>query len=179
MELTNRKTLQQLCVPGGRLASAGRGVAASPSACLAVPFQPRDVRAADAAAVTSLFCCRSTWFCSHRLVSAHGRYPRSHGLALLFFESVFVALICRPGATVSPWFIHAGILKRGLFSWTPIPPTCASGFRHRLCGSVDPVCVMHPKPLESGLLWSLAQYSPPYRQAESGASGALISPPPV
>lgn len=76
-------------------------------------------------------------------------------LALLFFESVFVALICRPGATASPWFLHLAVLKRDLFSWTAIPQlalmTFAVGFAVLLVRFV-----MHPKPLESGLLWSQA-----------------------
>jgi diguanylate cyclase (GGDEF)-like protein len=76
-------------------------------------------------------------------------------LALLFFESVFVALICRPGATASPWFLHLAVLKRDLFSWTPIPQLAllafAVGFAVLLVRFV-----MHAKPLESGLLWSLA-----------------------
>ncbi len=76
-------------------------------------------------------------------------------LALLFFESVFVALICRPGARVSPWFIHLAFLKHDLFDWTPIPQVAlllfAVGFTVLLARFV-----MHPKPLESGLLWALA-----------------------
>jgi len=76
-------------------------------------------------------------------------------LGLLFFESVFVALICRPGATTSPWFLHAGLLHRNLFSWTPIPQlallTFAGSFAFLLVRFL--LC---PKPLESGLLWSLA-----------------------
>ncbi len=75
-------------------------------------------------------------------------------LALLFFESVFIALICRPGATASPWFLHLTFLRRDLFSWTPIPQlaliTFAAGFAVLLVRFV-----MHARPLESGLLWSL------------------------
>jgi diguanylate cyclase (GGDEF)-like protein len=75
-------------------------------------------------------------------------------VALLFFESVFVALICRPGATASPWFLHTAILKPHLFSWTLIPQLAllafAAGFATLLVRFV-----IHPKPLESGLLWSL------------------------
>lgn len=76
-------------------------------------------------------------------------------LALLFFESVFIALICRPGETTSPWFIHAAILNHNLFSWTPIPQLALLAFA--VCLVVLTVrFVMHPKPVESGLLWSLA-----------------------
>jgi len=76
-------------------------------------------------------------------------------LALLFFESVFIALICRPGTTTGPWLLHAAFLKRDFFSWTPIPQfallVCAVSFAVLLLQFV-----VRPKPLESGLLWSLA-----------------------
>jgi diguanylate cyclase (GGDEF)-like protein len=75
-------------------------------------------------------------------------------LALLFFESVFIALICRPGATTSPWFIHAIILKRDLLSWTPLPQLALLVFTLSFAVLLARF-VMHPKPLESGLLWSL------------------------
>ena len=76
-------------------------------------------------------------------------------LALLFFESVFVALICRPGATASPWLFHLALLKRDLFSWTPIPQLALLIFGVSFAVLLVRF-VMHPKPLESGLLWSLA-----------------------
>jgi diguanylate cyclase (GGDEF)-like protein len=76
-------------------------------------------------------------------------------LGLLFFEAIFVALICRPGATTSPWFIHAAILKRGLFSWTPIPQLALLVFALSFAVLLIRL-MMHSKPLESGLLWSLA-----------------------
>jgi diguanylate cyclase (GGDEF)-like protein len=76
-------------------------------------------------------------------------------LGLLFFESIFVALICRPGGTTSPWFLHLALVNRTLFSWTPIPQLAllafAVGFAVLLIRFV-----MRHKPLESGLLWSLA-----------------------
>ncbi|MGO9124755.1 MAG: diguanylate cyclase [Terriglobales bacterium] len=75
-------------------------------------------------------------------------------LGLLFFESVFVALICRPGETASPWFLHAAILKRDLFSWTPVPQLALLAFAVTFAVLLARF-VMHPKPLESGLLWSL------------------------
>ncbi|MGB7586975.1 MAG: GGDEF domain-containing protein [Terriglobales bacterium] len=75
-------------------------------------------------------------------------------LALLFFESIFVALVCRPGKTISPWFIHAAILRRGLFSWTPIPQLAWLAFALSIAVLLIRF-VMYPKPLESGLLWSL------------------------
>ncbi|MGA7380062.1 MAG: GGDEF domain-containing protein [Terriglobales bacterium] len=76
-------------------------------------------------------------------------------LALLFFESVFVALICRPGAITSPWFLHAAMLRRNLFMWTPIPQLALLAFIVSFMILLVRF-VMRPKPLESGLLWSTA-----------------------
>jgi GGDEF domain-containing protein len=75
-------------------------------------------------------------------------------LALLFFESVFMALICRPGETSGPWLLHAAFLKRDLFLWTPIPQVALLAFSFGFAVLLLRF-VMHPKPLESGLLWSL------------------------
>lgn len=76
-------------------------------------------------------------------------------LALLFVESVFVAVICRPGETTSPWFQHATLVSPGLLHSTRIPQpawlafTLASGF-------LLIRFLLYRKATESGLLWSLA-----------------------
>ena len=92
-------------------------------------------------------------------------------LALLFFEAVFVALICRPGTTASPWPLHTVILKHDLFLWAPIPQLAllsfAVGFTVLLIRFM-----MHPKPLESGLLWSLAAA---FAGLQSGGVGRIGS----
>ena len=75
-------------------------------------------------------------------------------LALLFFESIFVALICRPGATTGPWFIHGAILKRDLFLWTPIPQVAWMALSFSFLVLLVRF-LTYPKPLESGWLWSL------------------------
>jgi diguanylate cyclase (GGDEF)-like protein len=75
-------------------------------------------------------------------------------LGLLFFESVFVALVCRPGETTSPWFLHGGLVNRTLLSWTPIPQLALLAFAVSF-GALLIRFVMHPRPLESGLLWSM------------------------
>lgn len=200
MELTNRKSLQQLFAPGGVLLFLAvvllhGGMLTIPAS--AIDFYYYTVFAAGLLVawrfhssrvmfvlLTLLLAHRSLeFFSGGRMVSTGpGRIafeaialllpinlvlfslalergwslpaitPR---LALLFFESVFVALICRPGSTTSPWPLHAAILKRDLFSWTPIPQlallTFAVSFAILLVRFV-----MRPKPLESGLLWSLA-----------------------
>jgi diguanylate cyclase (GGDEF)-like protein len=88
-------------------------------------------------------------------------------LTLLFFESVFVALICRPGAMTSPWFLHAAILNRVLFSWTPIPQLALLAFAVSLAVLLLRF-VLYPKPLESGLLWSAAAA---FASLQSGGTG--------
>jgi len=42
---------------------------------------------------------------------------------LLFVEAVFVAIICRPGQTTGPGFLHSTFLGQDLFGWTIIPPS--------------------------------------------------------
>ena len=75
-------------------------------------------------------------------------------LVLLFLESVFVAVICRPGETTGPAFLHLAFLHRSLFHWTKIPQLALLAF-----GAAFVVLLvrllLYGKPLESGLLWSL------------------------
>lgn len=200
MELTNRKTLQQLCAPGGVLLLLAAvllhgGLLSIPAS--AIDFYYYTVFAAVLLVawrfhssrvmfvlLTLLLSHRSLeFFSGARIVSSGpGRIAfeavalllpinlvlfalaRERGwavpaitsrLALLFFESIFLALICRPGETTSPWFIHAAILKHDLFSWTPLPQLALLAFALSFSVLLFRF-VMHPKPLESGLLWSLA-----------------------
>jgi diguanylate cyclase (GGDEF)-like protein len=73
-------------------------------------------------------------------------------LAVLFFESVFVAIICRPGATTGPGFLHPDFLGNLLFIRMPAVA---------LLAFVAAVVVLllrfllYGKPTESGLLWAL------------------------
>ena len=76
-------------------------------------------------------------------------FPR---MALLFFESVFVAIICRPGATVGPALLHSHFL--GKFTWTPLPSLALLAFVAAL-GVLLSRLLMYRKPTESGLLWAL------------------------
>ncbi len=74
-------------------------------------------------------------------------------MGLLFLESVFVAVICRPGEVAAPSFLHPGFL--GTFSWTRIPTLALLAF------SVAAIVLAirflrHAKPTESGMLWTLA-----------------------
>ena len=79
----------------------------------------------------------------------------SSRLALLFFESIFVAVICRPGQKSSPWPFHAAFLGREFFSWTPLPQIALLAIA--ICFAILlGRFVVHPKPLESGIVWSLS-----------------------
>jgi diguanylate cyclase (GGDEF)-like protein len=76
-------------------------------------------------------------------------------LVLLFLESVFVAVICRPGATTSPALLRVAFLHRSLFHWTQIPQPALLTFAAAFVVLLVRL-LLYRKPLESGLLWSLA-----------------------
>jgi diguanylate cyclase (GGDEF)-like protein len=73
-------------------------------------------------------------------------------MALLFFESVFVAIICRPGELMGPAFLHSRFLGR--LHWTPLPALALLAFIAALAVLVTRL-VLYRKPTESGLLWAL------------------------
>ncbi len=73
---------------------------------------------------------------------------------LLFVQSVFVAVICRPGEVTGPAFLHFTLLDQRLFSWTRIPQLTLLAF----AGAFAVLLVrflLYRKPVESGLLWAL------------------------
>jgi len=74
-------------------------------------------------------------------------------LALLFFESVFVAIICRPGETVAPAFLHPHFL--GHFPGTQLSTLAVLAFV-AAGGILLARFLLYRKPTESGLLWALA-----------------------
>jgi GGDEF domain-containing protein len=75
-------------------------------------------------------------------------------LVLLFLESVFVAIVCRPEETSGPSFLHAAVLSRSLFLWTKIPQFALLAFTAAFAVLLARV-LLYRKPVESGLLWSL------------------------
>jgi diguanylate cyclase (GGDEF)-like protein len=75
-------------------------------------------------------------------------------LVLLFLESVFVAVICRPGEMTGPAFLHVAFLHRSLFHWTKIPQLALLAFAAAFVVLLVRL-LLYGKPLESGLLWSL------------------------
>jgi diguanylate cyclase (GGDEF)-like protein len=76
-------------------------------------------------------------------------------LVWLFVESVFVAVICRPGTTAGPGFLHVAFLGRSLFHWTKIPQPALLAFAAAFVVLLVRF-VLHRKLVESGLLWALA-----------------------
>jgi diguanylate cyclase (GGDEF)-like protein len=75
-------------------------------------------------------------------------------LGVLFFQSVFVALICRPGATSAPAIFHSTLFSKQLFHWTRIPQPALLVFLITLAILVVRFLLVH-KPSEACLLWSL------------------------
>ncbi len=73
-------------------------------------------------------------------------------MALLFFESVFVAIICRPGEVVGPALLHSRFLGR--MAWTPLPALALLAYVAALAVLFVRL-VLYRKPTESGLLWAL------------------------
>ena len=73
-------------------------------------------------------------------------------IALLFFESVFVAIICRPGEIVGPALLHSRFLGR--MAWTPLPALALLAYLAAL-RVLFVRLVLYRKPTESGLLWAL------------------------
>ena len=74
-------------------------------------------------------------------------------LGLLFFESVFVAIICRPGETKAPAFLHPAFL--GTIPGARIPTLAVIAFASAAVVLLVRF-LLHGKPTESGMLWTLA-----------------------
>jgi diguanylate cyclase (GGDEF)-like protein len=76
-------------------------------------------------------------------------------IALLFFEAVFVAVICRPGELVAPAIIHNPILGRAGSHANSLSQLAIVLFVTAFGVLLMKLLRQH-KPVESGLLWSLA-----------------------
>ncbi|MBS1850361.1 MAG: GGDEF domain-containing protein [Acidobacteria bacterium] len=75
---------------------------------------------------------------------------------LLFLESVFVAVLCRPEET-APAFLHFAVFPQNWFAWSHIPQPGLILFS--ACGGILLLrYLMYRKPVESGLLWALAAF---------------------
>lgn len=75
-------------------------------------------------------------------------------IGLLFFQSVFVAVLCRPQETGTPAFLHPNLASQQLLHWTRIPPLALASFTLALIVLLARFLLNH-KPVESGLLWAL------------------------
>jgi diguanylate cyclase (GGDEF)-like protein len=75
-------------------------------------------------------------------------------LCLLFIESVFVAILCRPSQMTNPAPLHPGLTSHSSFHWTTVPPFATVVFVVAFVVLVIRA-LLYRKPLESGLLWSL------------------------
>jgi GGDEF domain-containing protein len=78
----------------------------------------------------------------------------SSGFAALFFESVFVAVLCRPGE-LAPAFLHPSFLGKHWLPVIKVPPLAGIVFALALVILLARF-LLYRKPVESGLFWSLA-----------------------
>jgi len=92
-----------------------------------------------------------------------------HPGAVLFFESIWVAIICRPSAPTGPWFLRAAWFDGRLTAWTQLPQLGLL-FYAMAIGIFLVRFLRHPKPVESGLLWSLAAT---FLALQAGGAGRL------
>src|SRR4051812_3988640 len=74
-------------------------------------------------------------------------------LGSLFLQSVFVAVICRPGSVKAPFPLHVELFSHAWFRWTPISQLSLL----ILLGAVILSLVrlfQHGKPVDGGFLWT-------------------------
>ncbi len=120
--------------------SAGKAVAAGPGR---IAFEV-------IAILLPLNLVALAWTREHRLTMSV-IVPR---LGLLFLQSVFVAVVCRPDATSAPAIFHLAILSPRLFHWTRIPQPALLIFAGALAVLGLRFLLSHA-PAETGLFWSL------------------------
>lgn len=87
-----------------------------------------------------------------RAVSIDAAAPR---LLVLFVESVFVAVICRPAPSAGGKLFHGAVASPSWFSWTSIPQISLLVFLSAFVFLIVRT-VLRPKPVESGFAWALA-----------------------
>jgi diguanylate cyclase (GGDEF)-like protein len=131
---------------GGRMASFGPGRIALEAVALLLPLN---------------FIAFSLWREWGLVVPAI--FPR---LGLLFFESVFVAVICRPGETIAPVF-----LRPGVFTWTRFPTLALLAFAAAATVLLLRF-LLYGKPTESGMLWTLVAA---FLSLQSGGVGPVAT----
>jgi len=134
---------------GGRIASAGPGRIALEAIALLLPIN------------FIVFSVFREWGLVIPAI-----FPR---LGLLFFESVFVAIICRPSETIAPAFLRPDFL--GGVPGMRIPMLALLAFIAAIVVLLLRF-LLHGKPTESGMLWTLVAA---FLFFQSGGSGNLAS----
>jgi GGDEF domain-containing protein len=102
------------------------------------------------------------------------------GFAVLFLQSVFVAVICSPGSTSAPAFLRFEPFSRHWFRWTPLPQiSLFILFAGIILALVR--MIRHRKPLDGGFLWALLAILAAFQVGTTGriataywATGALV-----
>jgi GGDEF domain-containing protein len=92
-------------------------------------------------------------------------------LGLLFVESVFVAVLCRPEEVTAPAIFHPALVDPHLFHWTRIPQLAWLAFGIAVAVLLYRFLV-YRKPVESGLLWSLTAA---FLSLQAGGLGRVAS----
>jgi diguanylate cyclase (GGDEF)-like protein len=78
-------------------------------------------------------------------------------LLVLFIESVFVAMICRPQPAVGSTMFHGALFDRTWFSWSSIPQISWFAFALAM-GTLVALYVTHHKAFESSFAWALGSF---------------------
>jgi len=90
-------------------------------------------------------------------------------ISILFVESIFVAIVCRPGAIASPWFLRIAFVPPRFLHGTKIPQIALLAFALALATLVARF-LLRSNLLEGGLPWSLAAA---FLGLETGGAGPL------
>jgi diguanylate cyclase (GGDEF)-like protein len=119
----------------GRLVSLGPGRIAFETICFLLPLN-----------LLGLSLTRERGF---------GLNPVISRLGILFLESVFVAVICRPEERTAPGLFHLALFPKEWFLWSRVPQISWIIFA-AVFSALLVRFLLFRKPIESGLLWSVA-----------------------
>ena len=78
-------------------------------------------------------------------------------LLVLFVESVFVAILCRPQPATGSSIFHGALFSRDWFSWSSIPQISWLAFAVTM-GTLVALYVTHHKAFESSFAWALGSF---------------------
>jgi len=95
-------------------------------------------------------------------------------LALVFLESIVVALLCRPAAKSSPALFHAAYLSHSLFAWSQVPQFGLFSFV--AAALLLAYRFFHfQQPLEAGFFWSLIATFASFQKGSIHAEGTAYA----